>query len=164
MVHAIHVTKLTPPGSECNPIYGWCRASDAIIKKLCHEGKWALLEHLNMSDCAVLTDVSIRALAASCPKLASLDASGAGGNISGEALHTLGDRLTAVRLDRLRPRAVSGASVGLALFTPCNQSDTQGWRFYVNTPIDDSQCVTNLTPPGSDKPKSRAPLRSSPAC
>lgn len=94
--------------------YGWCRPTDKIIAKYCKDETWASLEHLNMADCSKLTDVSIRALAEKCPRLASLDASGAGSNISAESLRTLADRLVAVRLDRLRPRAISGASVGRA--------------------------------------------------
>lgn len=61
------------------------------------------------ADCAKLTDATIGALAAKCPRLASLDVSGVGTNISGEALRALADRLESITLDRLRPRAVSGA-------------------------------------------------------
>ena len=36
--------------------YGWCRASDAIVAKLCKDGRWSQLEHLNMSaGCAPLS-------------------------------------------------------------------------------------------------------------
>ena len=67
-------------------------------------------KRLFTSDCAKLTDVAVRALASKCPRLATLDASGMTGNVSAEALRALNDRLVDVRLDMLRPRAVSGAS------------------------------------------------------
>jgi len=85
---------------------GWCRPTDHIISRYCKGGAWAALTHINMADCTKLTDVSVRALAAGCPRLTCLDARGIGpnSNISGDALHTFDGRLTHVTLDRLRPK------------------------------------------------------------
>jgi hypothetical protein len=55
--------------------FGWCRATDGVVARMCRRGAWAQLAHLNVAACGKLTDASLDALAASCPQLTSLDAS-----------------------------------------------------------------------------------------
>ena len=90
--------------------FGWCRPTDGLVKKHCRAGTWRLLTHLNIADCTKLTDAAIEALAAGCPNLTHLDASGVTNNVSGEALARLGDRVEALRLDRLCPRSFGSTS------------------------------------------------------
>ena len=95
MGSGIHRLKLSCRRVEC----------EALVS-----GAWAQLHTLNIAGCSKLTDASIEALAEHCPALASLDASGVQTNITEAALKALRDRLTTVRLDRLRPKSHAAAS------------------------------------------------------
>jgi F-box/leucine-rich repeat protein 6 len=55
--------------------YGWCRATDGVVLRLCRRDAWAQLAHVNLTGCGKLTDAALDALLAACPQLVSLDVS-----------------------------------------------------------------------------------------
>lgn len=39
--------------------YGWCRADDRVVGRLCRRGAWARLRRLNVQGCSAITDASL---------------------------------------------------------------------------------------------------------